>query len=89
MKAMTQTVPALLREPARARFRFSPRVPLRMVTLWLAVWHERQALRRLDPHLLKDLGIAQEDAEREALRRPWDIPATRRARALEPASGMR
>ena len=32
----------------------------------------RQALRELDDHLLKDIGLSRADAEREARRPFWD-----------------
>lgn len=45
--------------------------------LWLDLWSERRALRGLDARLLEDIGIDAECAEREATRRPWDVPPAR------------
>ncbi|CAH1666253.1 DUF1127 domain-containing protein [Chelatococcus asaccharovorans] len=36
---------------------------------------ERRRLRQLDETALKDIGLSQVDAEREAARWPWDGPA--------------
>lgn len=41
------------------------------------VARERRALRRLDGHALKDLGLSRADVEREATRAPWDLPTDR------------
>lgn len=35
---------------------------------------QRHDLRRLDPHLLDDIGISARDAEAEATRPLWDVP---------------
>ena len=35
----------------------------------------RQALIRLDPHLLRDIGLTREEALAEATRPLWDVPA--------------
>jgi uncharacterized protein YjiS (DUF1127 family) len=34
----------------------------------------RRALRRLDDHLLRDIGLTRHEAETEAARAPWDAP---------------
>jgi uncharacterized protein YjiS (DUF1127 family) len=34
----------------------------------------RRALRRLDDHLLRDIGLTRHEAETEAARTPWDAP---------------
>lgn len=39
------------------------------------VWCQRQALKRLDTAALQDIGISQKQAEEEADRAFWDIPA--------------
>ena len=38
------------------------------------VWKQRRALARLDMSTLKDLGISQAAAQREAARPFWDLP---------------
>ena len=48
---------------------------LRFVTwleLSLSRYTERRRLRQLDENALKDIGLSQADAEREASRWPWD-----------------
>jgi uncharacterized protein YjiS (DUF1127 family) len=40
----------------------------------LAVAQSRRALRRLDDHLLRDIGLTRHEAESEATRVPWDPP---------------
>lgn len=39
-----------------------------------AVRRERRALRELDAHLLRDIGLDEPAAAREAERAPWDLP---------------
>jgi uncharacterized protein YjiS (DUF1127 family) len=34
----------------------------------------RRDLRRLDDHLLRDIGLTRHEAETEAARAPWDAP---------------
>lgn len=41
---------------------------------------QRQDLRALDPHLLRDIGITSDQALREADRAPWDVPSHWRRR---------
>ncbi len=36
---------------------------------------QRRRLAGLDDHLLRDIGLTREDADREATRKPWDVPA--------------
>ena len=50
----------------------APRNPLSEM---LAVWHQRRALARLDDAALADIGLTRAQAEAEARRRPWDLPA--------------
>jgi uncharacterized protein YjiS (DUF1127 family) len=40
----------------------------------------RAALRRLDPHLLRDIGLSETEAEAEARRPVWDAAPHWRAR---------
>ncbi len=44
----------------------------------IALRRERQALRHLDERALHDLGLTRKEAETEARRPFWDIPASRR-----------
>lgn len=39
------------------------------------LFRQRLALRNLDDHLLKDIGLDQDTALREAKRPVWDVPA--------------
>ncbi|MEM9969634.1 MAG: DUF1127 domain-containing protein [Pseudomonadota bacterium] len=41
----------------------------------LRLGKSRQDLRKLDDHLLRDLGITREEAKKEADRPIWDVPA--------------
>lgn len=38
---------------------------------WYERWRQRQALMRLDDHLLKDIGLSRADAEQEATKPFW------------------
>lgn len=38
---------------------------------WHERWRQRQALMRLDDHLLKDIGISRADADQEATKPFW------------------
>ncbi|WP_255449581.1 DUF1127 domain-containing protein [Shimia ponticola] len=42
-----------------------------VLTQWAQLYRSRQDLRDLDSHLLRDIGISPEDAEREARRPFW------------------
>jgi uncharacterized protein YjiS (DUF1127 family) len=35
---------------------------------------ERRGLARLDDHLLRDIGVTRQEADREATRPVWDVP---------------
>ena len=45
-----------------------------------ATWRERQRLAQLDDTRLCDLGLTRHEAETEAARPIWDIPAAPRRR---------
>lgn len=38
---------------------------------WYYRWRQRQALMRLDDHLLKDIGVSRADAEQEGTKPFW------------------
>ena len=38
---------------------------------WYDRWRQRQALMRLDDHLLKDIGVSRADADSEATKPFW------------------
>lgn len=40
----------------------------------LSIYEERQTLRTLDDHLLRDIGVSHTDAVRETKRAVWDAP---------------
>ena len=44
---------------------------LRLAEIWIERSRNRRALTRLDDHLLRDIGISREAAEREAARPFW------------------
>ncbi len=39
------------------------------------IHRERRALASLEPHMLRDIGVSQDDARREASRPAWDMPS--------------
>jgi uncharacterized protein YjiS (DUF1127 family) len=47
---------------------------LRRLRKALALHHSRRGLGRLDDHLLADIGLTREEAERETSRPVWDVP---------------
>jgi uncharacterized protein YjiS (DUF1127 family) len=65
----TQSIAAIFSR-ARSPFRF-----LRALRQMSDTVHSRQALRRLDDHLLRDIGLTRHEAEKEASRAPWDVPS--------------
>jgi len=48
---------------------------LRFLTNAYKAWLQRQALSRLNAEALKDIGITEEEAAREARRPIWDVPS--------------
>jgi len=50
--------------------------PFRRIWPMLRLWRSRRALSRLDPHLLRDVGLGEAAAAREAARPIWDVPAS-------------
>ena len=44
------------------------------ITRMLQIARQRRDLSKLEPHLLKDIGVTQDDARIEAARPPWDAP---------------
>lgn len=48
-----------------------------VVRLWLRLFAERRALSQLDERLLRDIGLSEGEAAREAARPFWDIPVGR------------
>ncbi|MBF9032485.1 DUF1127 domain-containing protein [Rhodobacterales bacterium HKCCE3408] len=47
---------------------------LDLVTHALTVRRQRQSLSRLDAHTLRDIGLSEAAARREANRPIWDVP---------------
>lgn len=39
------------------------------------LWRQRQALARMDDHMLQDLGLTRDEAQAESARPVWDVPA--------------
>mgnify|MGYP001765411063 CR=1 FL=1 len=60
--------------PVRARRPLLSRI-LRRVSLALAARRDRRALLRLEPHLLRDIGLSEAEARAEAARPVWDVPS--------------
>lgn len=50
--------------------------PRRRIPLWryLSLSRQRRALGRLDPRLLRDVGLTEDAARAEAARHFWDAP---------------
>ena len=73
---MSATSPSLATRYATAR-------PARATGLWANVqlmWRTqrtRTALAELDPRMLRDIGLTEGQALREAERRPWDLAPRR------------
>ena len=40
-----------------------------------AIARQRKTLADLPAHLLKDIGVTETAAKKEAMRAPWDVPA--------------
>lgn len=53
--------------------------PITFLFAMAAVARQRRALSALPDHLLGDIGLSNEDAQTEARRAPWDVPANWRA----------
>jgi uncharacterized protein YjiS (DUF1127 family) len=68
---------SIARTAAQPRGLPHARRSLSRLSLWIDLWCERRALRALDARLLEDIGLDIGSAEREATRRPWDVPAAR------------
>lgn len=47
------------------------------LALWAQLFAERRALSAMDQRLLRDIGVSEGVALREAERPFWDVPATR------------
>ena len=45
------------------------------IATMIAVAHQRNALRHLDPHLLDDIGLSEAEVAQETSRPLWDVPA--------------
>ncbi|MGC1496425.1 MAG: DUF1127 domain-containing protein [Sulfitobacter sp.] len=61
-----------------------PRAPrsqtlVQIITRAYRLWCTRRALAALGPEQLKDVGVSRAEANREAQRAVWDVPANWRA----------
>ena len=45
---------------------------LRLFRTWCQKWQQRQDLKNLNDHLLRDIGITKEQARRESARPFWE-----------------
>ena len=50
-----------------------PSIPQWLIAAF-SVRKQRKSLSNLDPHLLNDIGLTRETAEREVKRKLWDVP---------------
>lgn len=41
-----------------------------------AIARQRRELASMDDHMLRDIGLSRDEAEREASRSLWDVPGT-------------
>lgn len=48
---------------------------LTLLVALYATWQQRKVLSELEPHLLDDIGVTKNMADREANRPVWDIPS--------------
>ncbi|WP_136645024.1 DUF1127 domain-containing protein [Tabrizicola sp. YIM 78059] len=71
MKGSAMRLAALIRPALSAHSR---RPFLQWLAKVLTLARSRQALSRLDDHLLRDIGLTRDQAEAEARRRAWDVP---------------
>ena len=46
-----------------------------LLTLAISTRRHRRTLRTLEPHLLRDIGLTEAEARREAERPFWDVPS--------------
>lgn len=60
-----------------ASTRSAPRLGALLATVrrMLTLRRQRAGLRHLDAHLLADIGVSRQEAEAEAERPFWDVPA--------------
>jgi len=56
------------------RRRSAGRAHLRLID-WLELFRQRRSLARLDDAALDDLGLTRDEAQHEASRPVWDVPA--------------
>ena len=69
MTMITDTSPCCTRTRITKKRGFLARL-----LFWNRIWVERQSLKDLEPHLLKDIGLSEDEARREARRPSWDAP---------------
>ena len=80
---MRQFIDRVFLTPLRASVATPLHTMWRRGRLAAQVARERRELAALPPHILRDLNIDPLDAQREAARDPWDLPAHRLS-ALQP-----
>lgn len=59
-----------------------------LISLFMSLWLERRALRRLDQRLLDDIGVNLSQAQKEGERPFWDVPSARHPGPEEFASAL-
>ncbi|MCV6598213.1 MAG: DUF1127 domain-containing protein [Mangrovicoccus sp.] len=62
-----QVISAGLIRDSKPRRKFS-------LSAYIALWRQRRALNALEPEQLRDIGLAEEAAKKEAKRALWDVP---------------
>ncbi len=48
---------------------------LARLNMWMGLYRQRRTLARLDDSALRDLGLTRDEADAEAMRPIWDVPA--------------
>lgn len=59
----------------RTAYAKSPTDTLRLLSMVASTYRQRRALARLDDAALFDLGLTRSEADQEANRPIWDVPA--------------
>ena len=72
---MSRIAPSTVWPADRPRFVSGFRSVTKWVRVMLSLTRQRQHLAELEDHLLRDIGLDRRDAEREAGRPIWDVPA--------------
>lgn len=70
-QSLAHCAPAARQLPRRV----APARPATRLMQMIALWRQRSALREMDDAQLCDLGLSRAEADAEARRPVWDVPA--------------